>query len=87
MFQILKDIILRYKVLRRVRVRYRPGWDCHGLPIELKALAHTADDHTRLQPLTIRKAGEAAYMNKSERKFRTDKFDKRNKFKPHHKLL
>ncbi|KAF0305297.1 Isoleucine--tRNA ligase, mitochondrial [Amphibalanus amphitrite] len=52
--KILKDIILRYKVQRRVRVRYRPGWDCHGLPIELKALGHTTEDHTKLDPLAIR---------------------------------
>ena len=22
------------------RVHYRPGWDCHGLPIELKVIIH-----------------------------------------------
>ncbi|KAJ1925916.1 isoleucine-tRNA ligase [Tieghemiomyces parasiticus] len=37
--RITKDIINRYQVLRGRRVRYIPGWDCHGLPIELKALA------------------------------------------------
>ncbi|BFZ63140.1 isoleucine-tRNA ligase [Saitoella coloradoensis] len=36
--RILKDIILRYQVLQRNRVSFIPGWDCHGLPIELKAL-------------------------------------------------
>ena len=35
--KILKDIINRYKLLRGFRVEYQPGWDCHGLPIELKA--------------------------------------------------
>ena len=35
--KILKDIINRYKLLRGYKVHYRPGWDCHGLPIELKA--------------------------------------------------
>ena len=35
--KILKDIINRYKLLRGFRIEYRPGWDCHGLPIELKA--------------------------------------------------
>jgi isoleucyl-tRNA synthetase len=29
----------RYQLLRGRRVHYVPGWDCHGLPIELKALA------------------------------------------------
>ena len=36
--KILKDITCRYQLLRGRRVDYRPGWDCHGLPIELKAL-------------------------------------------------
>lgn len=36
--KVLKDIILRYELLRGKKVFYRPGWDCHGLPIELKML-------------------------------------------------
>lgn len=36
--KILKDIINRVQLGRGNRVRYVPGWDCHGLPIELKAL-------------------------------------------------
>lgn len=34
----LKDIINKYKLLRGYKARYVPGWDCHGLPIELKVL-------------------------------------------------
>jgi isoleucyl-tRNA synthetase len=34
--KILKDVILRYKSMRGYRVRRQPGWDCHGLPIEVK---------------------------------------------------
>ena len=36
--KILKDIILRYKILQKRKVSYIPGWDCHGLPIEMKAV-------------------------------------------------
>ena len=36
--KVLKDVINKYQVLRGRRVRYVPGWDCHGLPIELKVL-------------------------------------------------
>ncbi|MEH2205602.1 MAG: isoleucine--tRNA ligase [Nostoc sp.] len=36
--KILKDIINRYQMLQGCKVRYVPGWDCHGLPIELKVL-------------------------------------------------
>ncbi|TVY27998.1 Isoleucine--tRNA ligase, mitochondrial [Lachnellula hyalina] len=36
--KILKDLILRTKIQGGSRVTYVPGWDCHGLPIEIKAL-------------------------------------------------
>lgn len=36
--KILKDIINRYKILQNYKVCFVPGWDCHGLPIELKVL-------------------------------------------------
>ncbi|RKF58348.1 Isoleucine--tRNA ligase, mitochondrial [Erysiphe neolycopersici] len=36
--KILKDIICRRQIQKGKRVIYVPGWDCHGLPIELKAL-------------------------------------------------
>ncbi|CAB3254562.1 unnamed protein product [Arctia plantaginis] len=36
--KIIKDINNRSQVLQGNRVHYIPGWDCHGLPIELKAL-------------------------------------------------
>ncbi|KAE8313895.1 tRNA synthetases class I-domain-containing protein [Aspergillus transmontanensis] len=36
--KILKDLICRVQLGLGKRVRYVPGWDCHGLPIELKAL-------------------------------------------------
>ncbi|EDW41671.1 GM25585 [Drosophila sechellia] len=35
--KILKDITLRQRVAHGQQVNYIPGWDCHGLPIELKA--------------------------------------------------
>ena len=34
----LKDFINRFQMMRGRRVRFVPGWDCHGLPIEVKAL-------------------------------------------------
>ncbi|MCS7226042.1 MAG: class I tRNA ligase family protein, partial [Gloeomargarita sp. SKYB31] len=34
--KILKDIINKFYRLRGYRTPYVPGWDCHGLPIELK---------------------------------------------------
>ena len=35
--KVLKDIINKYQVLNGRRVRYVPGWDCHGLPAEMEA--------------------------------------------------
>ena len=32
----LKDFVLKYKNLKGYKVPYIPGWDCHGLPIELE---------------------------------------------------
>jgi len=36
--KILKDIINKYQILQGRRVKFVPGWDCHGLPIELKVI-------------------------------------------------
>ncbi len=36
--KILKDTVVKYKFLRGYYSRYVPGWDCHGLPVELKLL-------------------------------------------------
>ena len=36
--KILKDITCRFQLSQGKIVEYVPGWDCHGLPIELKAL-------------------------------------------------
>lgn len=34
--KILKDIVLKFKSLMGYNAPYIPGWDCHGLPIELQ---------------------------------------------------
>lgn len=34
--KIIKDSVLRYLTMRKFRVEDRPGWDMHGLPIEVK---------------------------------------------------
>lgn len=36
--KILKDTINRFQLLQGRKARYVPGWDCHGLPIELKVI-------------------------------------------------
>ncbi|XP_061157054.1 isoleucine--tRNA ligase, mitochondrial isoform X1 [Syngnathus typhle] len=51
--KILKDIHNRFEMLRGRQVHYVPGWDCHGLPIELKALGELGA--VDLSPLQIRR--------------------------------
>lgn len=54
--KILKDIINKYQILRGRKVHYVPGWDCHGLPIELKVLqAMDSEARARLTPLKLRR--------------------------------
>ncbi len=36
--KILKDMVCRFQLGHGKRIDYVPGWDCHGLPIELRAL-------------------------------------------------
>jgi isoleucyl-tRNA synthetase len=36
MNKILKDIIVKHRNMIGFKAQYVPGWDCHGLPIELK---------------------------------------------------
>ncbi|KAL2823477.1 tRNA synthetases class I-domain-containing protein [Aspergillus cavernicola] len=49
--KVLKDIICRVQLGLGKRVRYVPGWDCHGLPIELKALEARKDITTENGPV------------------------------------
>jgi isoleucyl-tRNA synthetase len=54
--KILKDFINRYQLLQGRKVYYVPGWDCHGLPIELKVLqSMDADARKELTPIKLRK--------------------------------
>ncbi|XDE60724.1 isoleucine--tRNA ligase [Arthrospira platensis BEA 1257B] len=68
--KILKDIINRYQTLQGQKVRYVPGWDCHGLPIELKVLQQMKQsEREQLTPLTLReKARDFALKTVEEQK-------------------
>ncbi|KRZ09098.1 Isoleucine--tRNA ligase, mitochondrial [Trichinella zimbabwensis] len=52
--KILKDIFARYKAMSGFRVHFRPGWDCHGLPVELLA-TKSMDEKSRRDPVLVRK--------------------------------
>ena len=66
--KILKDIINKYKLLQGYQVRYVPGWDCHGLPIELKVLqSMKSKEREGLTPLKLRhKARDFAIKTQKE---------------------
>ncbi|MBD2771605.1 isoleucine--tRNA ligase [Iningainema tapete] len=68
--KILKDIINRYQLIRGRKVRYVPGWDCHGLPIELKVLQNMKSaERQNLTPLQLRqKAKEFALKTVDEQR-------------------
>ncbi|NER91726.1 isoleucine--tRNA ligase [Moorena sp. SIO3A2] len=54
--KVLKDIINKYQLLQGRKVRYVPGWDCHGLPIELKVLqAMKLEERQQLTPIKLRR--------------------------------
>ncbi len=58
--KVLKDIINKYQLLQGRKVRYVPGWDCHGLPIELKVLQDLKSEERRqLTPIQLRKKAAA----------------------------
>jgi len=58
--KILKDFVNRYEMLRGKKVRYVPGWDCHGLPIELKVLQSMDQEKRKeLTPIKLRKKARA----------------------------
>ncbi|KAF2666627.1 isoleucyl-tRNA synthetase [Microthyrium microscopicum] len=52
--KLLKDFILRSKIARGYRVEYVPGWDCHGLPIELKAVKSVKEGEAKNSAVNIR---------------------------------
>ncbi len=51
--KVLKDITARWKIARGRRVHFRPGWDCHGLPLEHRVLKETKGSG-KLTPMEIR---------------------------------
>ena len=53
--KIIKDIIIRYKNMSGYCAPYVPGYDTHGLPIELKALGSLGDKKSGVSKLDLRK--------------------------------
>jgi isoleucyl-tRNA synthetase len=54
--KILKDLVVKYKTMAGFDAPYVPGWDCHGLPIELAVDRELGDAKRELGKAEIRAA-------------------------------
>ena len=66
--KILKDIIIRSKTLAGFDAPYVPGWDCHGLPIEVMVEKLHGKDmpHSKFRELCREYAGEQILRQKKD---------------------
>ena len=54
--KVLKDIIIKSRIMDGFDAPYVPGWDCHGLPIELKVEEKVGKVGVKVDAPTFRKA-------------------------------
>jgi isoleucyl-tRNA synthetase len=52
--KVLKDFVIRYKAMSGFDAPYTPGWDCHGLPIEVKVMAELGGRAKDMDKIKIR---------------------------------
>ena len=65
--KILKDIINKTALLQGRKARFVPGWDCHGLPIELKVLQGlSSSERAELTPISLRQKAHAYALEQVE---------------------
>ncbi|MEE8574401.1 MAG: class I tRNA ligase family protein, partial [Thermodesulfobacteriota bacterium] len=53
--KVLKDIIVKSRFMTGFGVNYVPGWDCHGLPIELQVEKKLGKEKAAVTKVEIRK--------------------------------
>jgi isoleucyl-tRNA synthetase len=54
--KVLKDIVVRSATMQGFDSPYVPGWDCHGLPIELKVDKDLGSKKKEMSPVAFRQA-------------------------------
>ncbi len=59
----LKDFVVKSKTMAGFDSPYVPGWDCHGLPIEIKVDESLGRKKLEMEPIQVRKACRE-YANK-----------------------
>ncbi|HEY0163336.1 MAG TPA: isoleucine--tRNA ligase, partial [Edaphobacter sp.] len=52
----IKDFVVKTKTMAGYDAPYVPGWDCHGLPIEIKVDEQLGRKKLEMDPLAVRKA-------------------------------
>jgi isoleucyl-tRNA synthetase len=53
--KILKDVVIRYQIMQGRYCRMIPGWDCHGLPVELQLLKELKVNKDEIDQLEFRR--------------------------------
>ena len=53
--KILKDFIVKSKSMAGFNASFTPGWDCHGLPIEIKVDQELGAKKAKMHPVEIRR--------------------------------
>jgi isoleucyl-tRNA synthetase len=61
--KILKDFVVKTKTMAGFDAPYVPGWDCHGLPIEIKVDEQLGRKKLEMDPVQVRRACRE-YANK-----------------------
>jgi isoleucyl-tRNA synthetase len=54
--KLLKDFIVKFKTMTGFDSPYVPGWDCHGLPIEIKVDGQLGEKKAKMTVAQIRRA-------------------------------
>jgi isoleucyl-tRNA synthetase len=57
--KVLKDIVVRSQLMLGRRAAFRPGWDCHGLPIEQQVEKELGKEAKALDPAAFREHCQA----------------------------
>src|SRR5687767_1230808 len=60
--KILKDMVCKFRTMTGRYVEFKPGWDCHGLPIELAVMREHGDKVAGMSAVEIRRACHAFAM-------------------------
>src|SRR5262249_39079812 len=53
--KVLKDLVVKYRTMAGFRSPYIPGWDCHGLPIELQVERNLGARKGEVSPIEMRR--------------------------------